>query len=353
MSFESHKRSPKTALRAGLIAAAALLVAASASAQTSATLYGIVDMFVQYGHGSEGNGFSVQSGGVSSSRLGVKGSEDLGGGLSARFQLEQGILADTGALGQGGLAWGRQAWVGVASTTWGALSLGRQNVPQYVILDSFDTFGTGAGSSAESGVFSTISRADNSVVYQTPSLGGWQGSVMAATGESTLGGDLGNKYALGSTYTAGAFSAGLAINVFKATASTNVDSRFLLLTAAYDFGGAKVSGALQSVRNAGHVDTDDRREAMLGVTVPVTARDTLSAAVGASRTAHTSGGSAVQWSLGEAHALSKRTKLYAVASFINNGGLKAYTTTAATGEGPTTTAGKDVSSLQVGIRHAF
>lgn len=343
----------KITLRAGLIAGATLLAAASAQAQSSVTLYGIVDMFVQYGHGSTGNGFSVQSGGVSSSRIGLKGSEDLGGGLSAKFQLEQGILADTGALGQGGLAWGRQAWVGLSSTSWGALSLGRQNLPQYIILDSFDTFGTGAGSSAESGVVSTVSRADNSVVYQTPSFGGLQGSVMVATGETDNHADYGNKYAAGATYTAGAFSAGLAVNVFKATASTNVDSRYALLTAAYDFGVAKVSGAVQSVRNSGDVDSNDRREMMLGVTVPVSATDTLSAAVGASRTAHTSGGSGVQWSFGEAHALSKRTKLYAVASFINNGGQKAYTTTAATGEGPVTTAGKDVSSLQVGIRHAF
>jgi len=344
--------------RTGVIATA-LLAATSAQAQSSTpsstvTLYGIMDFFLQYGHGGAGTQVAVQSGGVSSSRFGLKGSEDLGGGLKANFQLEQGILADTGTLGRGGLAWGRQAWAGVSSANWGALSAGRQYLPQYNILDSFDTFGTGAGSSAESGVVSTTSRANNSLVYQTPTLGGFGASAMYAAGETTTGShDKGNVYALGGTYGNGPFSAGLAVNVFKRPTDANVDSRYVLLTAAYDLGVAKVSGGLQSVRNLDGVDAADRSEALVGVTVPVGDVDTLSAAVGASRTAHSDGQSAVQWSLGATHALSKRTKLYAVGSFINNGSQEAYTTTAATGAGPDTTNGKDVSSLQVGIRHAF
>lgn len=344
--------------RTGAIAAA-LIAATTAQAQSSTpsstvTLYGIMDFFLQYGHGGAGTQVAVQSGGVSSSRIGLKGSEDLGGGLKANFQLEQGILADTGTLGQGGLTWGRQSWAGLSSANWGALSAGRQYLPQYSILDAFDTFGTGAGSSAESGVVSTTSRANNSVVYQTPTFGGFSASAMYAAGETTTGsGDNANVYALGSTYSNGPFSAGLAINVFKRATDANVDSRYVLLTAAYDLGVAKVSGGLQSVRNLGGVDANDRQEMMLGVAVPATDVDTLSAAVGASRTSHSDGLSAVQWSLGATHVLTKRTKLYAVASFINNGSDTAYTTTAATGLGPTTTNGKDVSSLQVGIRHAF
>jgi predicted porin len=351
MRFEST-------FRTGLIAAAALIAAASAQAQsassTNVTLYGVVDLFVQYGHGGAGTQTSVQSGGVSGSRFGLKGSEDLGGGLQAKFQLEQGINADTGSLGQGGLAWGRQAWVGVSSNDWGTLSAGRQYIPQYTILDNLDTFGTGAGSAAESGVVSTTSRADNSVVYQSNAVNGFAGTAMYAAGETTTGSKSNaNKYALGGTYGNGPLSAGVAVSVFKRATDANFDARYVLVTAAYDLGVAKVSGALQSVRNLGGVDAKDRSEAMVGVNVPVTDVDVVSAQVGASRTSHTSGGAAVQWSLGEAHTLSKRTKVYAVASFINNGAATAYTTDAATGSGPVTSAGKDVSSLQVGIRHAF
>ena len=260
-----------------------------------------------YGHGGAGTQTSVQSGGVSGSRLGFKGNEDLGGGLQAKFVLEQGINADAGSLGQGSRAWGRQAWVGLSSANWGSLSAGRQYIPQYTILDSLDTFGTGAGSAAESGVVTTVSRADNSVLYVTPSVNGFQGTVMTALGEATTGSrDNSNLYSVGGTYANGPFSAGVAVNVFKASANNNVDSRYALLTASYDLGVARLSGALQSVRNLNNVEANDRTEAMFGVNVPVTDADVVSAQVGASRTAHTSGGSGVQWSLGEAHALSKQ-----------------------------------------------
>ncbi|MBH1987864.1 MAG: porin [Burkholderiales bacterium] len=343
-------------IRLATVGALALAAASTVQAQSTVTLYGIVDLFVQYGKG-DSTQLAIQSGGVSGSRLGVKGSEDLGGGLKAQFQLESGILADTGAQASGTSFFNRQSWVGLSSESWGAVSAGRQTLPQYDILDAFDTFGTGVGSSASSSIVSTTSRANNSVKYRSPTLGGFSGTALVGMGETTpsptQSGDNANVYALGGTYASGAFSAGLALNLFKRATNVDVDSRYVLATAAYDFGVARLSGAVQKVRNLSGADRVDRTEAMLGVSVPVTASHTISAAVGQVTTAGNSALNARQWTLGATQVMSKRTSFYAVLSHIGNGALTSYTTTAANGLGPTTSAGQDASSLQVGVRHAF
>ncbi|MDI1350878.1 porin [Aquabacterium sp.] len=356
--------STKTLVCRAALGAIALVAASAAQAQStvqsaatsSVTLYGIIDMFVQYGKG-DGTQLAVQSGGVSGSRLGFKGSEDLGGGLKAQFQLESGILTDTGAQANASSFFTRQSWVGLSSSTWGSLSAGRQTIPQYDILDAFDTFGTGVGSSASSSIVSTTSRANNSVKYSSPNLGGFSGVALVGMGETaptaTNSGDNANVYALGGTYTGGPFSAGLALNMFKRGTNAQVDARYVLATASYDFGVAKLSGAVQKVRNLSGTDSVDRTEAMLGVNVPVTERNTVSAAVGQVTTSHQSSLNARQWTLGATHVMSKRTSFYGVLSHIGNGAATSYTTTAANGLGPITSAGKDVSSLQVGVRHAF
>ena len=343
-------------VRLATAGALALAAASTAQAQSAVTLYGIVDLFVQYGKG-DSTQLAIQSGGVSGSRLGVKGSEDLGGGLKAQFQLESGILADTGAQANSTSFFNRQSWVGLSSESWGAVSAGRQTLPQYDILDAFDTFGMGVGSSASSDIVSTTSRANNSIKYRSPTLGGFSGTALVGMGETTPSptnsGDNANVYALSGTYSGGPFSAGLALNVFKRGTNAQVDARYLLATASYDFGVAKLSGAVQKVRNLAGTDSMDRTEAMVGVNVPVTERNTVSVAMGQVITSGQSAMNARQVSLGATHVMSKRTSFYGVLSHIANGAATSYTTTAANGLGPITTAGQDVSSLQVGVRHAF
>jgi predicted porin len=98
-----------------------------AHAQSSVTLYGIVDEGFNVNTNAGGSHlYSLSSGVLQSSRWGLRGSEDLGGGLSAIFVLENGFDASTGALGQGGLLFGRQAYVGLSSNTFGSITLGRQ-----------------------------------------------------------------------------------------------------------------------------------------------------------------------------------------------------------------------------------
>src|SRR3990167_6828532 len=118
-----------------------------ASAQTNVTIFGVVDggLVVDRG-GPAGSVTKLGTGVWSSNRLGFKGSEDLGGGLSAIFHLENGFNLDTGTLGQGGLLFGRQAWAGLKGG-FGAVTFGRQYTPlswaQY-LTDPFDAGSAGA-----------------------------------------------------------------------------------------------------------------------------------------------------------------------------------------------------------------
>jgi predicted porin len=115
------------------VALGAAFAASTANAQSSVTLYGLVDAGIAYtnnvqnGSPSHGSGrVALASGNISGSRFGLRGSEDLGGGLHAVFVLENGFNVNNGALGQGGRMFGRQAYVGLSSNRYGTLSMGRQ-----------------------------------------------------------------------------------------------------------------------------------------------------------------------------------------------------------------------------------
>jgi len=124
-----------------LLALGAVLLGGTAHAQSTVQVYGIVDVYAQYLDGASHLG-RVQSGGKEGSRLGFRGNEDLGGGMNAFFTLEMGLNADDGTLGQSGLAFGRQAFVGL-SDAWGEVSLGRQYGSLYRLASEFAVFGVG------------------------------------------------------------------------------------------------------------------------------------------------------------------------------------------------------------------
>src|SRR5579864_634625 len=128
-------------LLGGLLACTAM----PALAQSSVTLYGIVDTGVEYVTHANTNGDSVVRmpgiTGTLPSRWGLRGTEDLGGELSALFVLENGFNVRGGDLGQGGRLFGRQAWVGMKSATWGTLSFGRQYSMAYLGIQESDLLG--------------------------------------------------------------------------------------------------------------------------------------------------------------------------------------------------------------------
>jgi predicted porin len=138
----------------------------------------------------------MQPGSYQGNRFGVKGIEDLGGSLSALFTLENGFTLDNGATGQGGRIFGRQAFVGFKNQ-FGALTLGRQYSPYYLSLLQQDAFlwsmvgsipaitkttGPAGATNLLLGVYSALGRVDNSIVYASPTIGGFSGNLMYALG---------------------------------------------------------------------------------------------------------------------------------------------------------------------------
>ncbi len=170
----------KTLLAAALLAG----FAGVAQAETSVTLYGIIDTGLGYNkveapNGDKASRVGMINGVQNGSRWGLRGSEDLGDGLRAVFQLESGFDSGNGNSAQGGRLFGRQATVGLASDSWGQIDFGRQTNIASKYFGSIDPFGAGFGQ-ANIGVglsAANTQRYDNMVMYQTPSFSGFQFGV--------------------------------------------------------------------------------------------------------------------------------------------------------------------------------
>lgn len=174
-------------------AAVAALAAGGAYAQSSVTLYGVVDAGIEYqnhqpnvaGQTGSHDVVRLNSGNMSGSRWGLRGVEDLGGGLKGVFVLESGFSVDTGVSGQGGRLFGRQAFVGVQSQ-FGQLSLGRHQTPFYDFGLAFDPMSISSNYSITSQGTEFQARADNSIKY-VGTFGGLTATALYSTGANTVG----------------------------------------------------------------------------------------------------------------------------------------------------------------------
>ncbi|WP_454765147.1 porin [Cupriavidus campinensis] len=247
-------------------AAVAAMAAGGAYAQSSVTLYGVVDAGIEYQNHQPGVSGShdvvrVTSGNMSGSRWGLRGVEDLGGGLKGVFVLESGFNVDTGTSGQSGRLFGRQAFVGLQSN-YGTLSLGRHQTPFYDFGLAFDpmAISTNYSITGQDGGFA--SRADNSLKY-IGKFGGLTASLLYSTGANTVGtanayqgtgGEVPGSYKTGREYSAsliyagGPFSVGVIFdetNLGNPTGGVGVDTTRAKIQRAsvggtYAFGPAKV-----------------------------------------------------------------------------------------------------------------
>jgi predicted porin len=173
-----------------LAAFAAFGIAGVAHAQSSVTLYGVVDTSLTYvSHASGSKNLwalgNSSYGNLAGSRWGVKGSEDLGGGLKAIFQLESGFNPSTGASGQSGALFGRQSFVGLASDQFGTVTLGRQYDPlvdliQGITADNY--FGSVFATAGDVDNYDNSFRVNNAVKYASPIYRGLQAEVMYSFG---------------------------------------------------------------------------------------------------------------------------------------------------------------------------
>ena len=339
-------------MKKSLVALAVLAgFAGAAAAQSSVTLFGVIDVAARYTKANGQDTKQLTNDGSSSSRIGVRGVEVLGGGMSASFWLEGALAADTGTA-DATRFWGRRASVSLMGD-FGEVRLGRGKTSTRLVVDDFDVYSTtGLGDvtrtySLLGSNIDTINRADNLVQYFLPAdLGGVYGSFDVAAGEGTdgkksYGGRLG--YKAGDLNVAGGY---------QTTDSLNSKFKQLSLGASYDFKVVKVQGLFSQLKFG------SRKQNLytIGAVVPVTAAGSVTAQYTKAETngaadagPQAARGDAQAFSIGYQHNLSKRTALYTTASIIDNdnSNFRVQNNAVASAVG-----GKS-GGIDVGIKHSF
>lgn len=357
-------------MKRNLIALAALGVAGPVLAQSSVTLFGVADATLQ--HVSNSGGPSVTrltNSALSSTRIGFRGTEDLGGGMSASFWLEGGINNDNGTgsatntnnqasggattpLGGGqGFTFNRRSTVSIAGS-WGELRLGRDYTTQFWNMNIFDPFGSlgvGTAQMINSQITGpTALRASNSIGYFTPgNLGGFYSQLQYYLGENASGA------ATSKDGTGGGVRVGYEkgpMNVSAATSWTRYAAgnvRQSNIGGSYDFGVAKIMAEYER-DSAGAVDATGY---ILGALVPVgpgMIRASYSRYKTDATAAHPATG---KFALGYVHNLSKRTALYATYAQVRNTGGAANSVMPGAAGAPR--ANGSSSGIDLGLRHSF
>jgi predicted porin len=351
------------------LAALALAASSAAMAQnntSSVTVYGVVDANVQVLDGAS-TLTRVQSGGINGSRLGFRGSEDLGGGLRAIFTLESGINLDDGSTGQGTF-WGRQAYVGLA-TPLGTVTLGRQYGSLYTLSSEFSEFSnnvTGAstaiiggfggyepvrGSAGSATGNGGPARVNNSIKYESVRFGGFSGGALVGLGE-VAGNTSGNRVAdVFVRYADHGFDAMLSFVDDKAEL-TNANIRSTSGAASYTFGPARVTGGVISVDDRSVANADGEGY-WIGGSYRLGGTHLLKTQYVESKLKSTDGKTKAL-GLGYQYDLSKRTALYTSVTQFKNEGTGYTARAAGTFPGGVVTAGDpDITEVVAGIRHAF
>ncbi|KAF1049369.1 MAG: Outer membrane porin protein [Xylophilus sp.] len=341
-----------------LSASALLCAAACAHAQSSVSIYGMLDVGIVRDSGIAGGGsvLKVSSGVFNGSRLGFRGNEDLGGGLSAIYTMEMGFQADTGALGQGGLAFGRQVFVGLSSKDYGALKFGRQYSAIDQVVGNSDPFGSGGAGRNASLVAARFvngtksyynNRINNSVMYTSPVINGFSGDMGYGFGESVDSTHSGRYVGASIGYAQGPLYARLASQDIV-NAAGNGSVRNSIFGASYNFGPVTgyFSYSWGDAREAGVRQTHDS-DVLLGVAVPVSASGRVIASYVAKNDKLAANRDANLVAIGYLHDLSKRTTLYASGGRIHNKNGAGYSVNTSIDVGPGT------RSADIGIRHTF
>ncbi|WP_211472232.1 porin [Collimonas humicola] len=197
-----------------LLATTSLTGAAYTQAQTSVTIYGTADAAIVHSSNQRGNPNTyMNSGNLNASKLGFSGSEDLGGGGKAIFTLEQGFSINNGVQSDASKAFNRQAFVGLSDARYGSFTLGRQYTPYWRYVGGLGPTGvltgaTGAHPGDLDGLDTTI-RINNSLVYSSPVIAGFQAGALYGFGENAGAISAGNSFSTALRYDYNALSAAL------------------------------------------------------------------------------------------------------------------------------------------------
>jgi predicted porin len=359
-------------------AAVAVLAAGGAYAQSSVTLYGVADVGIEYNNhaGTGENIYRMSSGNQSGSRWGLRGVEDLGGGLKGVFVLESGFNLDQGTSAQGSRLFGRNAYVGLQSQ-YGALLLGRQQTSFYDFGLIYDPMAISTRYGLTSIAPEFASRADNAVKY-VGTFGGLTANAFysfRSDGSEVAGRNVfGREFGALLSYAAGPFGIGAAYDELNVGTVANQAPKLRRATIAgtYAFGPAKVfagyrwgkgySGAALPGATGTNAAGASSNVYWAGLAYQLTPAFSLSGAA-YYQDFRNNGADPWQFVLTGDYALSKRTDLYTSLSYVKNKDGSAlsvgdgYTTTGVGGTAGTTGApvapGKNQFGAVVGVRHKF
>ncbi|MCP3018042.1 porin [Cupriavidus basilensis] len=365
-------------MKLGRIALAALAAAVPmlASAQSTVTLYGVVDTGIEYvnnvGAAKDGVARVNTLTGTVPSRWGIRGTEDLGGGLKSLFVLESGFAPDSGTSNQGARLFGRQALVGL-SGPWGQVALGRQYTMLFWATLDPDILGPNVYGSGSLDSYLPNARADNAVSYKG-TFGGFTVGATYSFGRDTV--NAGPSPA--GTNCAGENAAD-SKQCREWSALLQYDNKWWGVAAAYDslrggpgaFGGltrsnqtddrlslngyvllSKTKMGLGVIRRDNDGSPTPRSDLWYaGLAYDITPAFTLAGQVYYLKY-HNSDNKAMLYALRGTYAFSKRTSVYATAGFIDNGGQLALSVSGAqTGSNPK--PGGNQLGTMIGIKHTF
>jgi len=369
------------------------LASTAAFAQTNVTIYGIVDASA-YGTsvstapaGLNKTNYGFLSNAVASSRLGFKGTEDLGNGLKAIFNLETELSLATGQMGSstagaGAGTFSRAANVGLASN-YGTLTLGRQATPTYAAVAASDVLGANSGGLINAWVYSNLDTTASRITglnnsasltnmtnnaaalpnayaagagYASPVFAGLQVKVYTNVGNNTTGYDYSNAGLrdIGVSYNNGGIALNVTHQAVRSTSATNADineQKNTLVGGSYTFGDVKLAAAWVKTKfDASLANADDIRTYTLGGTYQL-GKTKLGLSYTNTKDTEVTANKTTQITAMADYALSKRTSAYALVTRANNSGAAQmnglYTANA------TTAGAVDATSIALGVRHSF
>ena len=324
-------------MKKNLLALAAFTAVSAPALAQSVTLYGIADVGMATVSNRDGKRWTGQdSGRLQSSRFGLRGSEDLGDGLRANFTFESGLNMTTGASASSTVMFNRQAFMGLSSTTWGAVTMGRQYTPIYdhlILQSGAPTFGVAGGAvdgiapgaNAAARFDNTIggTRIDSAFKYTSPVFSGFKANAMLALDE---GGARGQFQSAGLAYANGPLTLAAAYHKSECLKSapcngTKADDELAGLGGGYDFGIARLGVIYTSQKNAKNVRGNNADVFSVLATVPAGVW-LLSAGYQTLNDKTPLKQDIRQFNLSALYLLSKRTVLYSAYTTqkVDNGG---------------------------------
>ncbi|MCO1385028.1 porin [Burkholderia multivorans] len=323
----------------------------AAHAQSSVTLYGVVDNGIEYQSGGAGHVVRASSGGLFATVYGFVGHEDLGGGLRVNFQLEQGFSAVNGAPQNSADAFNRLAWVGM-SGRFGELRIGRQKKPQYQYLDGeIDPLAAKSIASPLNDFDDVSVRASNAITWFTPAWHGLTAQFLVAMRDSTTTPSNGlQSYNVVVKYVNGPWHIAAGYDRQDNAAGTSVQNVFTAATSL------KVAAARFYLVYHTETQTDhSQNEATWSASVSwqINPTNEVAALYGYLHDRTGNGNNAQQFGLAYEYLLSKSSILYVAAGLIDNRRRAAYGLNGTEYSGVDVTPGATARGVIVGLTHKF